>query len=88
MIWQDIMIFICMIFFGYALIPQIYHNYKHKRGSVTIQTSLITSVGMFILAVCFFTLQMYLTMAIEIVMAGLWLTLFIQKLKYGWQQSN
>jgi len=83
MIWQDIVIFICTVFFGYALIPQIYYNYKNKGGSVTIQTSLITSIGMYILAICFFTLQMYLTMAIEIIMGSLWLTLFIQKIKYG-----
>ena len=83
MLWQDMVIFICTVLFGYALIPQIYYNYKSKSGSVTIQTSIITSIGMYVLAVCFFTLHMYLTMAIEIVIGSLWFTFFIQKLKYG-----
>ncbi|MBX4195999.1 hypothetical protein KW805_00215 [Candidatus Pacearchaeota archaeon] len=83
MIWQDMVIFACTVLFGYALIPQIYDGFRKKKGSVTLQTSLITALGMYVLAVCYLTLSFYLSFAIDIVLGSLWFILFLQRLYYG-----
>jgi hypothetical protein len=82
MVWQDILITICSILFGYSLIPQIYHGFKHKKGSITLQTSTLTVIGLLALAFAFFTLGLYFSALGNLVMASLWGVLLFQKLKY------
>jgi len=82
MVWQDIVIAILTILFGYALIPQIYYGFKHKKATVTFQTSLITGIGLYIMGLTFFTLQLYFTTIMDIITGTLWMILFIQKLVY------
>ena len=36
MIWQDVVIAIVNILFSYALIPQVYKGFKHKKGFVVL----------------------------------------------------
>ena len=83
MVWQDITIMICTILFGYSLIPQIYHGFKHKKGTITFQTSLIISIGLLIVAYTFFTLGMIASSLINVVMASFWGILLFQRIKYG-----
>jgi hypothetical protein len=82
MVWQDILITLCSLLFGYSLIPQIYYGFKHKKGNLTLQTSLLTTLGMLVLAFVYFTLNLMISSLISIVMAGLWGMLLFQKLKY------
>ncbi|MFP4028580.1 MAG: hypothetical protein ACLFWL_12375, partial [Candidatus Brocadiia bacterium] len=57
--WQDITLTICSVAFGYALIPQIMYGFKEKAGTVTLQTSLITAVALYAVAVVYFSLELW-----------------------------
>ena len=82
MVWQDIVFSISTLVFAYALIPQIYHNWKKQKGSITAQTSLLTALGMYAITIAYFTLNLFLSTIIGFATASLWLILFIQKLAY------
>ncbi len=80
---QDIIIFICNIFMAYALIPQIYYNFKNKKSSVNMQTSLLTTICLFVVAIVFITLGLWFSFFITLVIGGLWFVLFVQRIKYS-----
>jgi len=80
--WQDYIITLSVLAFSYALIPQIYQGFKKKKGFITIQTSLITSLGMYALTYVYFTLNLYFSTIMVFITGTLWLILFIQKIIY------
>ena len=82
MVWQDIVIFVIMIAFSYALFPQVYLGFKKKKGFVSLQTSLITFIGMYILSVIYLTLNLYFSAVIGFVTGTLWFILFLQRIIY------
>ena len=82
MTWQDITISIAVILFSYALIPQIYEGFKTKKSTITIQTSLITFVCLYVIGIVYFTLRLYFSMIMTFLTATLWFILFIQSIIY------
>jgi len=82
MTWQDTTITVSIIFLSYALIPQIMKGFRDKKGYVEIQTSLITSLSLIVVAFAFFTLGLYFSAIMDVVIASLWGILFLQKLYY------
>lgn len=82
MIWQDLVIMFVNIALGYALVPQIIKGLKNRKGYVTLETSVVSSVSLYIMAIAVFTLGLYLSAIITFVDAILWTILLIQKLKY------
>lgn len=80
--WQDYVITIAIIAFSYALVPQIYQGFKKKRGYINLQTSGITTIGMYALTYAYFTLGLYFSTIMVFINGTLWLILFIQKLIY------
>jgi hypothetical protein len=82
MSWQDIAISIIVCSFSYALIPQIITGFKKKKGFINLQTSIITSFGMFGLSIIYFTMKLYFSSIIALITGFLWTTLFIQKIFY------
>ena len=82
MTWQDIVITIVIIAFAYALIPQIYQGFKQKKGFINLQTSGITSIGMYVITFVYFTLSLYFSTIIGFITGTLWAILFFQKLIY------
>jgi len=82
MVWQDVIITIVIILFSYALVPQIYQGFKEKKGFINLQTSMITAIGMYSLAVIYLTLNLYFSSIISEITAILWTTLFFQKIIY------
>jgi len=83
MVWQDYVFTFATILFGYALIPQIYHGFKHKKKTITLQTSIITVFGLLAVAVTFYTLDLIISSIVNIFIAILWFILFIQGIIYG-----
>jgi hypothetical protein len=83
MVWQDTVISIVLILFSYALIPQVYQGFKKKRGYINIQTSLITFLGMYVLTIVYYTLNLTFSTIIGFITGTLWLILFIQKIIYS-----
>ena len=82
MMWQDLAIMIINIALGYALVPQIIKGFKKKKGDVTLQTSIVSSISLFVMAFTVLTLDLYLSTIITFVDAVLWTILLVQKLKY------
>ena len=82
MVWQDITIAIANLLFGYSLAFQIYKGFKDKKGYITLQTSLLTTIGLFAVAFAFLTLNLLASAMVAILNGMLWLTLFIQGLIY------
>lgn len=82
MIWQDILIMVANIIFSISLVPQVYHGFKKKVGTIKLLTSGPTTVGLFALSYAFFTLHLYLSSTFSLVSGLLWMTLLIQRLVY------
>jgi len=80
--WQDIIITIMMIAFSYALLPQVYYGFKQKKSTINIQTSLITFLGMYVLAFIYSTLNLTFSTIIALITGSLWMLLFIQRIIY------
>jgi hypothetical protein len=80
--WQDVVISIVMVLFAYALIPQIIRGFKIKRKLVSVQTSLITCLGMYVLSYVYSTLNLNFSVIVSLITGTLWLILFIQSLIY------
>jgi hypothetical protein len=82
MVWQDIVISIASILFAYSLAFQVYHGFKKKKGFITLTASGLTAFGMIALAICYLTLNMYMSATSSTIIAALWITLFIQRIIY------
>lgn len=80
--WQDIVIALIGICFSYALIPQVNYGFKSKKKTITIQTSLITFIGAYIISIVYLTLKLYFSAIIGFITGTLWLLLFIQGIIY------
>jgi len=82
MLWQDIVIAIANILFGYSLLYQVYRGFKEKKGFLTVQTSLLTTIGLYALAIAYFSLNLIISSIIGLFNGTMWLLLFIQRLIY------
>lgn len=82
MLWQDAVITAASIVFSAALIPQIYHGFKEKKGHIAYATSVPTLVGLYVICYAYFTLGLVLSTVVCFITGTLWLTLFVQKLVY------
>jgi len=80
--WQDIVLTICMIAFSYALVPQVIDGFRKKKGTINLQTSLITSLGMLVLTITYTTLDLYFSVIVSSITTVLWFTLLVQKIVY------
>jgi len=82
MIWQDLVITISVILFSYALLPQIYQGFKNKKGHINLQTSAITMLGMYAIAITYLTLNLVFSSVMCFITGTMWLILLTQKVIY------
>ena len=82
MVWQDLVIPFVNVLFIIALIPQVYYGFKVKKRLMTLQTSLITFSGLYILALTFLTLKLYFSTIGTLASAMLWYVLLMQTVVY------
>jgi len=80
--WQDIVVAICNVLFGYSLIYQVYKGFKEKKGFLTIPTSLFTTIGMFAMTIVYLSFNLYISTIMGLFNGTMWLLLFIQRLIY------
>ncbi len=80
--WQDIVISISTLLLGYALIPQVIEGFRKKKGLMNIQTAMITTLGLYTIAVMLLTLGLYFSFAMNFLTGTLWAILLIQKIIY------
>lgn len=83
MIWEDIVIAAVQVVLTLSLLPQAYISFKKRKGNITLGTSVPTTIGIYILSVCYFTLGLYLSCIVSIIMATLWLVLLLQRIIYS-----
>ena len=70
------------ILLSYALVPQIYEGIKKQKGSINIQTSLISTTSLFILVLTLSTLGLYFAAGTTFLGGLFWCLLLMQKLIY------
>ena len=72
--WQDIVIALVGLSFGLMLFPQLRDVINGK--SVNIYTAGLTTAGLYVLALTFFTLDMWITVIAETFAGTVWFLLF------------
>lgn len=82
MVWQDIVIAFANLLFGYSLAFQVWKGFKDKKGYLALQTSFLTTIGLYALAFSFFTLNLLVSTIVATFNGTMWLILFIQGLLY------
>ena len=82
MVWQDIVVAIANILFGYSLAYQVYKGFRERKGFLTLQTSLLTTIGLYAMSFAFFTLNLFVSTIVSTFNGTMWLLLFIQGLIY------
>ncbi len=75
MIWQDIVIAAVGIAFGFILLPQLRDVINGQI--INLYTGALTTAGLYILAVTFATLNLWITVFAELFVGTVWLLLFV-----------
>lgn len=82
MVWQDIVVAIANILFGYSLVYQVFKGFKEKKGFLALQTSFLTAIGLYALAVAYLSLNLFVSTVISTFNGTMWVLLFIQGIVY------
>ena len=78
--WQDIVIAIVSILFGFILIPQL-RDVWHGKTTLNIYTAGFTTVGLYILAATFSTMGYWVSVTSEIISGTVWLLLLVLSIR-------
>jgi hypothetical protein len=75
-VWQDIIIAVVSILFGFILLPQ-FRDVIRGKVILNLYTASLTTIGLYVLAVTFFTMQFWISFTAEIFSGTIWLLLFV-----------
>ncbi|MFO7676893.1 MAG: hypothetical protein R6V50_00705 [Thermoplasmatota archaeon] len=78
--WQDIVISVVCLLFGFILLPLLRDIWR--GGSINIYTAGLTTVGLYVMGYAFFTLELWISFIAEIFSGTIWLLLFILSVKH------
>ena len=78
--WQDYVIAIVSLLFGVILLPQLLDTWRGKT-ILNLYTASLTTIGLFILASTFFTLQFWTSFIADVISGVIWFLLFLFSLK-------
>jgi hypothetical protein len=78
--WQDYVIAIVSLLFGVILLPQLIDTWRGKT-ILNLYTASLTTIGLFILAGTFFTLQFWTSFIADVISGVIWFLLFLFSLK-------
>jgi len=79
-IWQDVVIAVVSILFGFILIPQFKDLLKGKVY-INLYTAGLTTIGLYILAATFLTLEFWISFFADIFSGTIWLLLFFYSIR-------
>ncbi|MBR9706614.1 hypothetical protein GOV14_06270 [Candidatus Pacearchaeota archaeon] len=82
MVIQDLVITVANLIFTYALIIQVFHGFRTQKISITIQTSVLTSIGLYATGIAFLTLGLTYSGLVCSFNGIMWTTFLIQKIVY------
>jgi len=74
--WQDYVIAIVSVLFGFILLPQLKDCWRGK-STLNVYTACLTAIGLYVLGITFFTLGMWISFAAEFFSGTVWLLLFV-----------
>ena len=78
--WQDYVIAIVSLLFGVILLPQLIDTWRGKT-TLNLYTASLTTIGLFILAGTFFTMQYWTSFVADVISGVIWFLLFVFSLK-------
>jgi hypothetical protein len=78
--WQDYVIAIVSLLFGFILLPQLADTWRGKT-ILNLYTASLTTVGLFILAGTFFTMRYWTSFIADVISGFIWFLLFIFSLR-------
>jgi len=73
--WQDVVIAVVGLLFGFILLPLLRDVWR--GDSTNIYTAGLTTIGLYILAATFFTMDYWLSFTADLFSGTIWLLLFI-----------
>lgn len=82
MVWQDILISVVNVVLSSSIAYQVYLGFRNKKGYLSLFTSSLSFLGLYVISATFFSLALYYSAIITAISATLWLTLFVQKIIY------
>lgn len=74
--WQDIVIAVIGLLFGFILLPQLIDVWR-KSLVLNLYTAALTTVGLYIMAFTFYTLEFWITFIADFFTATVWLFIFL-----------
>lgn len=74
--WQDFVIAIVSLLFGFVMIPQFMDAWKGK-ACLNLYTAGLTTIGLFIMSGTFITLNLWISVIAESFSGVIWFLLFI-----------
>ncbi len=78
--WQDLVIAVVSILFGFILIPQL-KDVWYGKSILNLYTASLTTIGLYVLAVTFFTMGFWISFIAELFSGTIWLLLFVLSFK-------
>ena len=78
--WQDIVIAIVGLLFGFILLPLLRDVWRGE--SINVYTAGLTTIGLYIMAATFFTMRFWITFIAEVFSGTIWLLLFVLSIKH------
>lgn len=75
-VWQDVVIAIVSILFGFILLPQ-FRDLLRGRVYINLYTAGLTTAGLYILAATFLTMEFWISFIADIFSGTVWLFLFL-----------
>ncbi len=74
--WQDYVIAIVSVLFGFILLPQLMDTWRGKT-ILNLYTASLTTIGLFILAATFFTMGYWNSFIADVLSGIIWFLLFV-----------
>jgi len=75
-VWQDIVIAVVSILFSFILLPQL-RDVWYGKTILNLYTASLTTIGLYILAATFFTMEFWISFTAEFISGTVWLLLFV-----------
>ena len=75
-VWQDIVIAIVSVLFGFILLPQ-FKDILRGKIYINLYTAGLTTIGLYILAATFLTMHFWISFTADIFSGTIWLLLFV-----------
>jgi hypothetical protein len=79
-VWQDVIIAVVSILFGFILIPQ-FKDLLSGKIYINLYTAGLTTLGLYILAATFLTLHFWISFIADIFSGTIWLLLFFYSVR-------